>query len=513
MRRSALLALAITVAPLALVAQRGAGSGRAPVGTITHTWKPVRAGGQDVVGIDVRAVLAELPASAGATFSLRAPIVYAGVPGIAERTQGLTVRDAEGEVPLRIEDDVPTPGGFPYFRHWRATRSVSFPLTVSYRALTPTTPPRGPPFGLYSAFGGVSGAGSGFLVVPEGNLYVTNTVQWDLTDLAVSSSAVTSFGEGKFRVIGPPGSLMQGWIMAGPLGRHLSEASASANEGFSGAWLGTPAWDAATELAWAERMFEWLGKSYGYLSPLPRYRVFIRTGTGRGGTALGNSFMVNAPPRTGGEVPSGQSVRVTLTHEMGHLFVGGIEAPDGVSSWFSEGLNVYYTRLLPMRGGFTSVAKYGREINAGFRDYYFNVARNLSADSITKIGFGDENVRHIPYARGSLYFADLDSKIRAHSRGNRNLDKVMREIFERRQRGAPFNHGVWIETVTREAGALAAEEFDHLIIRGTATLVPASDAFGPCFQRRPTAPTADRPAGYEWIRVEGISEEACRKPW
>jgi predicted metalloprotease with PDZ domain len=169
-----------------------------------------------------------------------------------------------------------------------------------------------------------------------------------------------------------------------------------------------------------------------------------------------------------------------------------------------------------MRGGFTTVAEYGRDINAAFQDYYFNTARNLSADSITRIGFTDENVRHIPYARGSLYFADLDSKIRAHSRGSRNLDMVMRELFERRQRGVPLNHAVWIETVTREAGASAADEFDQLIIRGTATLVPASDAFGRCFQRRPTPRTTvngqDRPPAFEWVRVEAIPEDECRKP-
>ncbi len=266
-------------------------------------------------------------------------------------------------------------------------------------------------------------------------------------------------------------------------------------------------------MAWAARMYAWLGKSYGYLRPLPSYRVFIRVG-GRGGTALGSSFMAGATPRAPGAGTSGTAPRETFTHEMGHLFVGGIDAPQGVQSWFSEGLNTYYTRLLPMRGGFTSVEEYGRAINADFDAYWYGSARNFSADSITRIGFADEDVRHMPYVRSSVYFADLDSRIRARSHGRRTLDEVMRELFERRARGEHFDHAMWKETVGREAGPEARAFFDSLIIQGTATLVPASDAFGPCFERRAAPPRTvqgvRRPAGYTWARRPGVPDSTCR---
>jgi predicted metalloprotease with PDZ domain len=259
-------------------------------------------------------------------------------------------------------------------------------------------------------------------------------------------------------------------------------------------------------------MYEYLGEAYRYLDPLPDYRVFIRVGF-RSGTALANSFMGGASPRQSGAAPSGQASRSTFTHEMGHLWVGGIQGPQGVTSWFSEGLNTYYTRLLPMRGGFTSVEEYGQDINETFERYYTSGARNLSADSIVRIGFNDNDIRHMPYIRGSLYFADLDSRIRAHSGGKRNLDQVLFEIFERREQGDRFDHDVWIETVVREAGPSARDDFQQIIIDGTKTLVPASDAFGPCFERREKAFNADGQTmdGFEWVRIPSVPDAKCRE--
>lgn len=484
----------------------------APTGMVAHHWRPVRAPDGEVAAIDVRMEVTNLPDSVAQRFSLKVPITYAGVVGIAERTQQLTVRDAAGDVPLTVLDDAPDPGGFPFYRHWRAARPVSFPVTVAYRALAPRTVPRAPPFGLNAAYGGVSGAGSGFLVLPETDVAVTSTVHWDLSDLAPGATATTSFGEGDFRVVGAPAVLQQGWIMAGVLGRYPPPGATSR---LSAVWLGTPAWDPSVEMQWASEMYEWLATSYAYLRPPPSYRVFIRVGSSRGGTALDSSFMISAPSRDSASATPPRSPRETITHELGHLFVGQVVAPLGVGSWFSEGLNVYYTRLLPMRGGFTSVEQYGREINAAFQEYFYSRSRNLSADSIVRIGFADEGVRHMPYVRGSLYFADLDAKIRAASSGRRTLDVVVRELFERRAKGDSITHDLWKATVAREAGPSAPADFEAIILRGSRTLLPASEAFGPCFERRETAATrvgeSERPASYEWVRVTSIPDSTCRK--
>ena len=507
----------VTVISVEGAAQRRSPSQAPPVGAAEHVWKPVRDGGAEVVAIEVRTVLQDLPATAGDSFTVTAPVVYAGVRGIADRVRDLVVRDTLGTIEMRAEDEPPTPGGFPYYRKWRASRTVRFPVTISYRSLAPNQPPGGPPFGLFAAHGGVSGAGSGFLVLPEVRGRLTSRVRWDLSDVAAGSTGATSWGVGDFTVVGSPTELRQGWIMAGPLGRYPADDPGAA---FSAVWLGEPTWDPVAEMKWASEMYQYLGRAYAYLNPLPSYRVFIRTGPpggtrGGGATALANSFMVGAAARQPNAAAEGTAGRATLTHEMGHNFVGGIEAPQGVVSWFSEGLNVYYTRLLPFRGGFTTVDEYGRDVNSGFQTYYSSPARNLSADSITRVGFTDEVVRRMPYVRGAMYFADLDTKIRAYSKGKRNLDVVMRELFERRQRGESITHDVWIATVVKEAGPGARGDFEGIILRGDKTVVPESNAFGPCFERRAlperTVEGKTLPASFEWIRVTAVPDERCRQ--
>jgi hypothetical protein len=100
----------------------------------------------------------------------------------------------------------------------------------------------------------------------------------------------------------------------------------------------------------------------------------------------------------------------------------------------------------------------------------------------------------------------------------------MQDVFRMRQSGARFDHEAWIAAVTKEIGPSARAEFERVILRGE-TIVPASDAFGPCFERRPAkmtpperagrggAPTSNAVApidGYEWVRVTSIPDERCR---
>ncbi len=471
--------------------------------------RPVRDGGTEVTAMEVHSVLRGAP-DPGEPFSLTAPIVYAATTGIADRVEDLEVTDRLGRVDLTVEDDAPVKGGFPYFRHWHAERAVEPPVTIAYRsAVQPAGAPNGPPFGIRPAAGGVSGAGSGFLVIPEGVEAAVTRVQWDLGDLAPGSIAASSFGDGDFAIEGGPAQLIQGWFMAGPAGRYPATGDA---DGFSATWLGTPPWDPLAEMQFAAEVYEYLGDFFPHLDPAPRYRVFIRvldTPPYGGGTALTNSFMLSRGPARADESSDGPDG--LFFHEMIHQFVGGIEGPVGVTSWFAEGLTSYYTTQLQFRGGFHSIEAYSEDINGVFRRYWTSPARNWSAERIVETGFGDEAVRHTPYVRGHLYFADLDARIRAASEGTRSLDSVLRELFARREAGETFDRAAWVDLVNVEAGPGAGEFFQAVILDGE-TIVPASNAFGPCFERQAVALEAGGKAveGFEWVRSGDMSEAECR---
>ena len=480
----------------------------APV-SIETIVRPVRAGAKEVAYVQVSMELRGTIDQRSGPLSFRAPIVYASVPEIANRVQGLTLRDASGPVPFVIIDDPVNPAGFPFYRHWRAERAVVPPVVLSYRTRG-GLPRLGPQFDLFTHGGGISSGGMALFVLPEGIAAADIRVDWDLTDLAKGSSAASTNGDGNFRFVGEPEQLAQAYYMVGPLGRYRSAAMP-----FSAYWLGKSAFEPRREMAWTERAYR-SQQQFFKDSTAREYRVFVRAAAGAGGgTALRNSFMLGTAP--GNADSSKPGPRETLAHEMGHMFVGSVAAGGaGGATWFNEGLNVHYTRLVLLRAGLESVDGYLRSVNSTARGYYTNPFRNASADSLDRVGFSagvaGGSAQNVPYTRGSLFFADADAKIRAASGGHRTLDDVMLPLFERRRAGETLTVETLLGALAVDLGRSVRERFEAVILRGE-TIVPDPNAFGPCFERRPTTFTNQGKAvdGYEWVRKPGVSDQECRE--
>lgn len=474
--------------------------------------RPVAAAGE-VTALEVRMTIGEAsqPGCAGQDFSLVAPIVYAGVEGIADRMQAITLEDRAGPVTLAIRDDPPAPGGFPYFRHFTAERAIACPFSLRYTAkVQPPGGRNGPPFGIRAVGGGVAGAGSGFMLVPGLDRGVAASIHWDLAGLGGNASAASTFGDGDFAYRGPIAGLMQGWYIAGPVGRFPEGMPKPG--GLHAYWLGKPVFDAPRDMAWTASAYAYLKQYFGYLEQ-PEYRVFMRfleVPPYGGATALDNSFMLSRGPLKPGE--ASEAPRSTLFHEMIHQWVGGIDAPQGISSWFSEGLTTYYEYVLPFRGGFVGLEAYRDGVNKLARDYFTNPARGMSAADITRIGFGDDRIRHMPYQRGAFYFADLDARIRARSKGESNLDTLVFQIFRARQAGVKFDQDYWVKAVSRFLGTDEGPRFRRLILEGEDMANVAGDSFGPCLYAVPTkfGTEEGESQGYSWAIRQGIDARQCQ---
>ena len=480
----------------------------API-SIEMVVRPVRAGAEEVSSVQVRSELRGALDQRTRPLSFRAPIVYASVPEIADRVDSLTVRDASGDVALAIENDPVNRGGFPFYRHWRAQRAVVPPVVLSYR-IRAGVPRLGPQFDLYAHGGGISAGGMALFVVPESVARADIRVRWDVRDLAKGSTAATTNGDGDLRIVGAPEQLIQAYYMVGPLGVYRSPSL-----GFSAYWLGKPAFEPRREMAWTERSYRFQ-RAFFKDTTAREYRVFVRAvAGGGGGTALRNSFMLATAPGSADTARSGP--RETLAHEMGHMFVGSVTGGGtGGATWFNEGLNVHYTRLVLLRSGLDSVGSYLRSVNATARAYYTNPFRNASADSLERVGFSagvaGGSAQNVPYTRGSLFFADVDAKIRVASNGRRTLDDVILPLLERRRRGEALTVETLLASLAHEIGPSVRDRFDAVLMRGE-TIVPDSNAFGPCFERRATSFSSQNKQmdGYEWVRTSGLSDEQCRE--
>ncbi len=135
----------------------------------------------------------------------------------------------------------------------------------------------------------------------------------------------------------------------------------------------------------------------------------------------------------------------------------------------------------------------------------------MPAIEIGRVGFNDGRVRHAPYQRGALYFADLDSRIRAASGGTRTLDMLVREVFARRERGeTELTLEAWSDFVSEELGAEEEARVRALHIDGQLIYL-AGDGFGACVRGAPAQIEVEGEhfAGMRWTRVEGAAPEDC----
>lgn len=476
---------------------------------LSVTIKPLVTDGR-VDALDVRQILTrDLPAG-DTPLRLRAPLGLFGVKSIADKISGLSVVDANGPVPLTTEDAPGMVGPVKGYRTWQATRNTVAPVTVRYRI--PTQPPGeggGPPYGMKAGGQGVSGSGLGFLLLPANTTSNATRVDWDLSDLPTGSVGAITAGAGATLVAGSPAQLESQWMLAGPAQVHDSARS----PGLQIYFLGQQPFDRAEVLEFADRSYATLARSLTYLGT-PPYRLFIRTldvpsfATGTARVAGGGALLSTGT--TLGE-QSLDKFKNTIFHEMAHQWVGDLS---GAGSWFVEGLTTYLSATLPCQEDLADAAFCASGVNDYGVQYYRNAGRNWSLERIEGVGITDESIRRVPYSRGMLYFGLLNAQLLAKSQGRRNVLDVLAPMFVARSQGSRLDEAAWEAMLLRELGQPAVDEFRASVIEGSKTIVPPSDAFGPCLARvkvgMTVTGTATKVDGYEWHPVPGCKPAPAR---
>tara|TARA_R110000787_G_scaffold8277_7_gene27674 strand:- start:4006 stop:5796 length:1791 start_codon:yes stop_codon:yes gene_type:complete len=419
---------------------------------------------------------------------LAMPLVVSNVDTVATTLTDMEASDAQGPLTLRVSDiNAPleaagdAESGGPS-RAWLADRPIVGPVTVSFTVPAEATlPPRGPapPFSFSADGGGVSASGHVFLPLPPGDATYRASFDWDLSALPAGARGVTTFGEG--HVIAPErltaSELRMTFYMAGQIGVYPKVVP---TRGFFGAWQGEPAFDAAKLLAWTSNLYGHYSEFFGQETP-PPYGVFLRYNpiNAGGGVGLYHSFVTTFGAGDGADV---DKIRITLAHEMFHTFQPYIESPPGLeSSWFGEGLAVFYARRLALRFDAITPDGFLDDLNSGAGRYYTSLMATEPNSEVPKRFWSDTRIRTLPYDRGMLYFATVDDAVRKASNGARSLDDLMLAMLALEQRGKVTTNADWEELLSDELGPDAVTAFRGFLDGDMP--IPASDAFGPCFER------------------------------
>lgn len=406
---------------------------------------------------------------------LRLPLVISNVKTSAVALTQLKASDADGPISLSSQDD---PDGPKPYRHWKASRASHGPLTISYRApITDALNPLGaaPPLELRSESGGFSGLVGTYVMLPDNDRTYRLALTWDFTSLGGDSLGVSTLGVGtQSSTLKSPDALESTFTMGG----HIEhEPTAPAADGFFSAWQGSPPFDARGLMQWTHRLYGSYLKFFDTSGVT--YNVFLRRNKVNpgGGVEVANSFV-----GTFDEDTPVEDFKLTLAHEMVHTFVGALDEKDGLAaSWFSEGLAVYYQRLLPYRAGEITRDAYLQDLNRTAARYYTDLLNTTPNKEIPARFWADTRVRVLPYDRGALYFAQLDAQIRKVSHGKRSLDDLVLAFLKRRTAGEPLTQAAWVEAVTREVGDHGRQQFDDML--AGKPIVLDTDAFGPCFTK------------------------------
>jgi len=415
--------------------------------------------------VDVVEVFPDMAARAGAQL-LSIENFYPGL-SMPQRMESLTVTDDHGSVPL-VHDKTASPTS------WNAGREVHGTLTIRYRLpIVNDTHATGGPQGSPRIDGdGISSIGEMLLMQPVTERSYRLAVKWDLAAMGPGAGVVWTYGEGDVSL--PAGSLSrlrESFFMAG----HIKREPEKLQGAFSAVWTGDPEFDLRPPLRWAQQLHGWMSHFFGDPSELT-YRIFLRynpAANAGGGTAFPNSFLL-----TYGEGVTGKHMEGILGHEMTHTWTA-----TNMGKWFDEGLAVYYQQRLPWLAHMVSSGDYLADINKTAARYYTNELAHLADADVIRDYWSDVRLIVIPYDRGAMYFAILDSKIRKASHGKRSVDDLVRVIVDRNRKGIPTEAPFWVALLRQELGEEGVAV--HEAMMSGKSLVPESDAYSPCFRRVP----------------------------
>jgi predicted metalloprotease with PDZ domain len=175
---------------------------------------------------------------------------------------------------------------------------------------------------------------------------------------------------------------------------------------------------------------------------------FQHTNHSMSGTALIDCFSSKYNPDT--KILLTENNTHTLTHEIGHHWIGMKITLDERHQWFGEGFNDYLTYWLNTSKGFRSEQGFEEEFNKLFENYFGSEIRDTPNDSILTHFWEGGDYTWLPYWRGTIFAFCLDGLISHQSDGKQSLRDFMLTLKQKAEangEGKPLSLETFIETL------------------------------------------------------------------
>jgi len=240
-----------------------------------------------------------------------------------------------------------------------------------------------------------------------------------------------------------------------------------------------------SEQAFSEEIGRVVQASHGYWgTPAEPYFVSImpigapESWQSLGGTNLGDSFAFFATRNLDPAMLTG-----ILVHEHSHTWMPlrlgglleGMEQPSGY--WLSEGFNDFLTQRIGVHGGLWSAEQAITSWNGAMQEYWTSPVNTQPNSAITTGFWAERDYQRLPYLRGMMFAALVETRIREATDGTRDLDDVFQHMLNV-QDGVNATDA-FLPAVQAVAGIDLGDEFDHFIIQGNLVDIPVN-AFGAC---------------------------------
>jgi hypothetical protein len=343
------------------------------------------------------------------------------------------------------------------FQIWKPMRNILGPITVKYdiAAANPNPEIRGPHVDMQRSGNGLSGSFNGILLFPkiEGNIALY--LKWELGD---GYTAVTTYGQGNCTSLTNYTDFMDAQFMVGKMAFYPSPPPVS---GFSVYALGLDSIKLALGAIWPEQTYKALRTRLNG-SKDKSFRFFIRSYIGgplSSGRASEGSFLLYLAPEDSLNKPD---IRSLIAHEMVHVLVPGLSFNSDADDWYVEGIAEYLSFIIPYNAHLYSKEFFLQLLNKESAEYYTNSLRLIPNALVPDVMWAGRNAWTVPYSRGMLYFADLDSKLNRIKKPHETVISLILKMNSKILKEKSLTSSTWVKLLHKNVGEWAVDDWKKM---------------------------------------------------